>query len=226
LRDDQAGDDGAENLMRSARVGRTAFALFATLALHVLGVAWWFKRDTLVRVADEPRSAVMVWLQVPLRPILPLPKPEPANRAPAAAPLRRPPEAIRQAIAPTAVVPDRREAANLPSAQDIVERARRDIGKIDRDLRGRAPIVPLEKPDSAQARFERGMAAAFIDRSLTMTMDRYTSPDGVVITRITQGGGTACYMSGTVNFVPGVLKNSERPNSVNCPPASAGWTRY
>ena len=69
------------------------------------------------------------------------------------------------------------------------------------------------------------MEAAFIDRSKTMRVDRYESGDGVIIERITRGGGSKCYMSGTVNFVPGILHDSSKPQVVSCPPAGGGWTR-
>lgn len=67
------------------------------------------------------------------------------------------------------------------------------------------------------------MSAAWIDRSKTLVMDRYVSPDGMAITRLTREGGARCYMSGTVNFVPGILHDSASPQEVNCPPASSGW---
>jgi hypothetical protein len=111
-----------------------------------------------------------------------------------------------------------------PGAGEIVARARRDAGKIDRALRAATPL-PSFSADSSRARFERAMAAAWIDRSNSVVEDRYVSPDGVVITRLTRNGGTACYMSGTVNFVPGILHDSARPQSVNCPPADSGWSR-
>ena len=111
------------------------------------------------------------------------------------------------------------------SAGELLERARRDVGKVDRELRGDTPPVPLVRPDTAQARFERAMAGAWKDRSQTMVVDRYMSADGVVIERVSRGGDAKCYMSGTVNFVPGILHDSSRAQTVSCPPAGSGWTR-
>jgi hypothetical protein len=111
------------------------------------------------------------------------------------------------------------------NAGDILAQARREVGKIDHELRGSAPPASLIRPDSKQARMEEAMSAAFIDRSPAVFMDRYVSADGVAITRVTTGGRAKCYMSGTVNFVPGVLHDSARPKPVSCPPADALWSR-
>ena len=107
----------------------------------------------------------------------------------------------------------------------MLERARRDVGKIDRELRGGATPVPLVGPDTPQARFEKALAGAWIDRSNTMVVDHYKSADGVIIERITRGGGSKCYMSGVVNFVPGILHDSSKPQGVSCPPPGSGWSR-
>lgn len=98
------------------------------------------------------------------------------------------------------------------------------MGKIDLELRGGKPVAVGLSPDSPRARFESLMASAFIDRSNTMTLDRYQSGDGVVIERVTRGGKSTCYMSGTVNFRPGILSDGSRPKTVSCPRGD-GWTR-
>jgi hypothetical protein len=124
-------------------------------------------------------------------------------------------------VPPTEVAP----APPAISAGELLERARRDVGKIDRELRGGTPPVAAVRPDTAQARFERAMAGAWKDRSQTMVVDRYMSADGVVVERVSRGGDARCHMSGTVNFVPGILHDGSRPQTVSCPPAGSGWTR-
>jgi hypothetical protein len=136
--------------------------------------------------------------------------------------LATPPRAAPEAVQADAPVPDALAAA--PVAGDLVERARRAAGTIDRELRAGKP-VPLSA-DSRQARFERIMASAYIDKSNTLTVDRYESGDGVIVERLTRGGKSSCYMSGTVNFVPGILRDSSKPKTVSCPPAGEGWTRH
>jgi hypothetical protein len=66
------------------------------------------------------------------------------------------------------------------------------------------------------------LPAAGIDRSNSSVMDRYVSPDEVAITRLSRGAGAKCYLSGTVNFVPGILHDSARPQQISCPPSGSG----
>ncbi len=70
------------------------------------------------------------------------------------------------------------------------------------------------------------MASAYIDKSNTLTVDRYESGEGVIIERLPRGGKSSCYMSGTVNFVPGILSDSSTPKTLTCPPAGEGWARH
>jgi hypothetical protein len=86
-------------------------------------------------------------------------------------------------------------------------------------------LAPLMRPDSAQARLEKGIAAAYVGGSRGFTLDYYVSPDGVVITRKTTSGGVVCYMSGTINFTPGILHDSEKPQAVKCPADSEQWRK-
>jgi hypothetical protein len=53
----------------------------------------------------------------------------------------------------------------------------------------------------------------------------HTSSDGVRYTRMTRGGSSVCYISGTVNFVPGILHDSSKPTKTNCPPEDSGWMK-
>jgi hypothetical protein len=206
------------------RVMRRSLPLALTIAVHLLLLACLYlaRRDVPPAPAGRQRE-MLVLLQPRIRPALPEPAVQPhAPRAARARPSPRLPAAIVEAPAPPP------EAAPAPPATpavagDLFERARRASGKIDRELRAGAPT--RLSADSPGTRFERAMAAAWIDRSHTLVMDRYVSPDGVAITRLSNGSGAKCYMSGTVNFVPGILHDSARPREVSCPPAGSGWTR-
>jgi len=90
---------------------------------------------------------------MPIRDVTPLPATAPAP-APAPAVITAPaPEDIFAQAAPAPARP--------ASAADIMLQARRDIGKIDRELRKAFPERDLlPPPDSKQARLERGINAA------------------------------------------------------------------
>ena len=77
--------------------------------------------------------------------------------------------------------------------------AKRQAGRIDRELRKGKPGVPTEA-DTPMARFRRGVESAYIDRSLTLQSDTYTSPDGVVIYRFRQGNRYRCRRAGGVGM--------------------------
>jgi hypothetical protein len=166
---------------------------------------------TLVRPTPAPPAKHEIKKPVVRTATRPLP---PVSRA-------TPPRAAPEAVQADTSAPDTLAAA--PYLGNLVERARSGAGKIDRELRAGQP-APLSA-DSRQARFERIMASAYIDKSNTLTVDRYESGDGVIIERLTRGGKSSCYMSGTVNFVPGILRDSSKPKTVTCPSAGEGWTR-
>ena len=75
--------------------------------------------------------------------------------------------------------------------------AKRQAGRIDRELRKGKPGVP-DEPDTPMARFRRGLESAHVDRTMTWQSDTYTSPDGVVIYRFRQGNRVRCRRSGSV----------------------------
>jgi hypothetical protein len=208
---------------------RRSLPLALTITVHLLLLACFHlarHRAPQGAAAGPPRYMLTL-----VRPALPPPvkqeikkpvvrtatRPQPLPPVSRATPPRAAPEAV-QADAP---VPD--TLAVAPYLGDLAERARRGAGKIDRELRAGKP-APLSA-DSRQARFERIMASAYIDKSNTLTVDRYESGDGVIIERLTRGGKSSCHMSGTVNFVPGILRDSSKPKTVTCPPSGEGWTR-
>ncbi|MES2758137.1 MAG: hypothetical protein V4693_12255 [Pseudomonadota bacterium] len=206
---------------------RRSLPLALTIAVHLLLLASF----CLARRAPTPTASPgpVTYMLALVRPSIPPPvrqqikKPEvriatppQTVRAARAAPVVRAPSPQDEAPAAEALVA-------APVAGDLVERAKREVGKIDLALRaGKAVALSADSP---RARFERLMASAYIDRSNTMTVDRYESGDGVFIERITRRGKASCYMSGTVNFVPGILKDSSKPQTATCPPAGEGWTR-
>ena len=101
--------------------------------------------------------------------------------------------------------------------------AKRQAGRIDRELRGGKSGVPLEA-DTPWARFQRALEAAHIERSMSMIEDSYTSPDGVVIYRRRIGGHSTCYRTGGVGLGVAGTRGSNDAGRTECP-KGVTWQR-
>jgi hypothetical protein len=99
----------------------------------------------------------------------------------------------------TAQPVDRAAGASSTPGSFALGLAKHQAGRIDRELRKGKPGVPTEA-DTPMARFQRGVESAYIDRSLTLQSDTYTSPDGVVIYRFRQGNRYRCRRAGGVGM--------------------------
>ena len=135
--------------------------------------------------------------QDPPAPAAPATAPSATDSAPASNPID-----TAQAVGPAA---DARALARTPAGASSAQGglaaglARQQAGRIDRELRKGKPGVPTEA-DTPAARFQRGLESAYIDRSLTLQSDTYTSPDGVVIYRFRQGNRYRCRRAGGVGM--------------------------
>ncbi len=141
---------------------------------------------------------------------------QPAAVAPIAAPL------VDELSAP----PD---AARAPQDGELMHSSRQIARKDDRDAR-KGKLAPLDGPKTPFAKMQAAMAGAYTGGPVTMSS--YTSPDGVVITRINRGGGSKCYMGAGSGTVPSAANSngyigsvSGGAREVNCPPADAGWRK-
>ncbi len=214
--------------------------LMLTLLLHVLLIGGWLVAARAKPASGARPGAervVMLLFAAPAKsapkrraaPAVPPLKPPPKKRArieatlpahkPTAIPIptqaeARPPERAQAAPAAPAAEIDELRIKPTPGPTLVVERALRDVGRIDRALRAGKSGVPANRPDTPVARFERLMAGAYIDRSSALGIDTYSSPDGVSYTRLTRGGRAVCYMGGKA-----------RPREVNCPPPDSGWVK-
>ncbi|RFP08622.1 hypothetical protein D0T23_28310 [Duganella sp. BJB475] len=149
--------------------------MLITGLLHIAIIYAFMQRQHAADTPRAPREA-MQWLLPMARPAtksLPKPqvKPEPQARVtPTPTPKAiTPPTA---APSPPATVPTPASIADdpfaqapaaqrPPSASDILNQARLDVGKIDKELRAAYPErAPVPPPDSKQARLERGINAA------------------------------------------------------------------
>ncbi len=138
-------------------------ALFATFAIHIaLFAAWQLARPRVPADSDAPRRAIALLRMVAppaARPAPPKAVPTARPAAPAPRHAAPPPSAAAAAAAvvPAIVAPEPPAA----SVADILHNAKRDIGRIDQDLRKAHPGQPIKAPpDSAQIRLASGIAHA------------------------------------------------------------------
>lgn len=185
--------------------------LVAVLGAHLL-LAWWWLAATGVRslpsVAPVLREFLMVPVLLPPAPAAsPVPAPRPASRAMprAAAPAPREPEAITVPAAEPAPVdsdadplaePAQPDAA-APEEGSLAARARRAAGSADHELR-KGKLAPLTPTDTPWKRFAQAVEGARIDKSLTLTSESYTSPDGTIVYRFRKNGRYYCRTGGSV----------------------------
>ena len=129
-------------------------------------------------------------------------------------------DAPAPAPAPAAVADAGMEAWR-PSAAEILEQAKRDMPRIERDLRGNVATKLTLSPESFRYKLEQGFAAAYSGGDRRAVTEFRTSPDGVIYMRITKNGKVSCSMTGgpvTLRGATGIDVDKATP--VNCPPTS------
>jgi hypothetical protein len=190
----------ADGLMR-----RQAWPLVASLAAHVALALFWLNASHKLRTPDqEPRRLTVLLLPkaAPVKPPAPAPRrpDRPAERQRNTA--ARPTEPVVAKPLPASATPPAGSTARepvaltaAPSAAAILESARHDAGRIDRELRGKKADV-LGNIDTPLRRMAQAMAGAYNDNSLKE--DSFTSPDGVVTYRRRMGNKTVCRKTGSV----------------------------
>jgi hypothetical protein len=217
-------DFGAGPLARPS--SRNRLALGFTFGLHLLAGLLWMQQRPVVTV--QPVEVFSILLQPPRSVVpksVPVPAPLPVRRrAPAL-----PPPLAAPVTAPAAEAPAETIEAPAPAAEAAapatpgfsLELAKRQSGAIDRALRKGKSGVPVEA-DTPMARFRHGVEAAYDDRSYALTMDSYTSPDGIIIYRFRQGNRVRCRQTGGV--APAGMKGVGTAGDVSCP-KGVTWTR-
>ena len=149
---------------------RRATGLLLIVLLHA-GLAYVVLQSRPRLAADEhlPQGPAIAWLRytapAPPRPVaLPSAKPA-AERVPRRtmpAPVSRPLPPPAAEPAPAPATPEAITAPPALSAADILAQARRDVGKIDRDLRKEFPQRGGEKfDDTGFKRMQQGFAEAY-----------------------------------------------------------------
>ena len=156
----------------------------------------------------------------------PLPPPAkseaPADTSAAPAPVSTAPTApavprLEDAQAPTTVQDALREQKEADGGFAL-GLSKRQAGRIDRVLRNGKSGVP-DEPDTPTGRFRRGLEAAHVDRSKSVHVDTYTSPDGTVIYRKRIGNGSICRRGGNISplGMGRMAMGNEVADNIPCP---------
>lgn len=153
---------------------RRAPGLLLIILLHA-GLAYVILQSRPRLATDEnlPHGPAITWLRHTL-PAPPKPVPVPLSSAkpaaarpprlpvPVSAPISRPLPPATVEPAPAPATPDAITLVTPPSAADILAQAKRDVGKIDRDLRKEFPQRGEQKlDDTGYKRMQQGFAEAY-----------------------------------------------------------------
>ena len=152
---------------------RRAPGLLLIVLLHG-GLAYVVLQSRPRLASDEnlPQGPAISWLRhtlpAPPKP-LPLPSIKPAAarvptlpNLPILAPVSRPLPAASVAQVPAPATPEAITVTPAPSAADILAKAKRDVGKIDRELRKEFPQRGEQKlDDTGYKRMQQGLAEAY-----------------------------------------------------------------
>jgi hypothetical protein len=206
--------------------------LALTLGLHLLLVLAWLMGARGGAAPEAPQRASTLVLVQPLSgpkpapepPRLPLPRSRlPASIQPPTPVAAAPGSAPEPASAPPA---DPAPAAAEALPGDLLKSSRAMAGRIDRELRKGASPISAE-PERKWERFAEAFAAARTSADRSVTLDSYTSPDGVIIYRTTIGGRSRCYRSGSVGGLVTGFGNADLHGAsiMDCP-RGLSWTRY
>ena len=205
-----------------------------TLGLHLLLVLAWLAGARGPRVPEAPQRAFTFVLVQPqarprpapyLRPPLPLPR----SRLPASIHLPTPAAASSPDAEPEpASAPQADPAPAAPEALpgELLKSSRAMAGRIDRELRNGSSPISAE-PERKWERFAEAFAAARTSSDRSVTLDSYTSPDGVIIYRRTTAGKARCYRSGSVGGLVTGFGNADLHGAsiMDCP-SGLSWTRH
>lgn len=196
-------------------------ALLLIVALHVLAV-WFLPSPSTSRGGPKKQAESRETVISFVTPIPPPRKPVTVERSPAK-PAARAPKRITSEPAITLVpVPAAPEPAPAPvepvvpekTAADILNQAKADIGKVDRDLRNASPSMALRKIELHPTKLESGIAGAFKERG-PARIEEMIGPDGRRITKV----GNMCAFKESNGLVGGrdVFKDGVKTKWQTCP---------
>lgn len=196
-------------------------ALLLIVALHVLAV-WFLPSPSTSRGAPEKHTESRDIAISFVTPVPPARKPISVPRAPAKPAARAPRRVVGESTMTLVPAPSMPEAASAPiepaapekTAADILQQAKADIGKVDRDLRNASPNMALRKIELHPTKLESGIAGAFKERG-PQRIEEMIGPDGRRITKV----GNMCAFKESNGLVGGrdVFKDGVKTRWQTCP---------
>lgn len=109
-----------------------------------------------------------------------------------------------------------------PPALTIIEQAKRDISKIDRDIRRETPRVSAEMSETRFSRLAKGFEQAYVGSNSNDMRAYYESPEGIFYFMEIVRGQKKCSMS-AASVLPSSINRG--PTEIKCP-NSGSWKRY
>ena len=217
---------------------RRPVGIAVTVLVHAILILGWQMTRRPPAIAPDPRSSTIQWIRLPA-PAVPQPrrdKEEPARPQVAprtnaitlprmtvpAAPSVTPTVTSPAADAPAAVGTPAPPAAPSASAT-MLERARRDVGAIDRTLRKENTPYIVAPPDSPQIRLRKGIQAAadmapnaWYQAPKVAELVNNTG-DGARRERVISGGGTYCVTERSPTTSIDMIEKHGKTRITNCP---------
>jgi len=215
---------------------RRPVGIAVTLVVHALLILGWQMTRPPPAVTPDPRSSTIQWIRLPA-PAVPQPRREKEEQAPArphvlprvgAITLPRLNVPALPAAPPTADAPaPSPNAPATPAAPSagttMLERARRDVGAIDRALRKENNPYIVAPPDSPQIRLRKGIQAAadmapnaWYQAPKVAELVNNTG-DGARRERVISGGGTYCVTERSPTTSIDMIEKHGKTRITNCP---------
>lgn len=212
---------------------RTHPALLILVLLAHLAVFWILARSYRTIVKPRPgRERITYLVAVPEPQRTRAPPPRTAARKPATPPVvqrQRNTTAIAT-VSPSPSAPAAEPAPTAPpapphlSAFDILEQAKKDMPRIERELRNNVPTKLALDKNSIRYKLEHGIEDAYVGGDQRTVVDFYTSPDNAHYMRFTKAGKVWCTMHGGGGVsLRSAMGRQDGDAKVNCPPPDAGW---
>lgn len=216
---------------------RRPVGIAATVLVHAVLILGWQMTRRPPSVVPDPPSSTIQWIRLPA-PAVPQPrreKEEPAPARPHVLPRagaitlpRLNVPALPAAPAPAADAPA--ASANAPATPaapspgaTMLERARRDVGAIDRALRKENNPYIVAPPDSPQIRLRKGIQAAadmapnaWYEAPKVAELVNNTG-DGARRERVISGGGTYCVTERSPATSIDMIEKHGKTRITNCP---------
>jgi hypothetical protein len=213
---------------------RRHVGIAVTVLVHALLILGWQATRRASTVEPEPRRSTVQWIRLPA-PVVPAPrheeehiKPIQPHLVPLPGAITLVPPAPPAASAPAASTDPAMDALaspapSAPSAATLLERARRDVGAVDRVLRKENKAYIVAPPDSPQIRLRKGIQAAadmapnaWYEAPKTEELVNNTG-DGARRTRVGSGDSSYCITERSPATSIDMIEKHGKVRITNCP---------